>query len=106
MTSQSLKIASIICFVACGILLFVAWERYNTNANNVEAMNQMSQSSPLGLMMGGGNFEPATPAATKYALLFSVVAGGAGVVCIVGAIRKCDSGVSASTLPNRDVAGS
>ncbi len=88
MSSQTLKIAAIICFVVCGILLFVAWERYSTNANNVQAMNQMSQSSPFGDMMGGGNLEPATPAATKYALVFSVIAGGAGIACIVGASRK------------------
>jgi len=86
MSPVALKGIGIGCFVVCAILLFVAWERYNDNANRVAAANNMM--GPLGGMvnqMTGGNLqlEPGTPEATKYALFFAVLTGIGGVVCIV-----------------------
>ena len=88
MTSSTLKIIALICFVVCAVLLFVAWERYQDNAGKVAAMNQMSQSSPLGGMIGGGQMKPATPAATKYALVFAGLSAVGGVACLLGARAK------------------
>jgi hypothetical protein len=84
MSPVALKGIGIGCFVACAILLFVAWERYNSNANQVEAANRMM--GPLGGMMNqmtGGKLEPGTPEATKYALFFAVLTGVGGGVCMV-----------------------
>jgi len=89
MSNQSLKAGAVVCFLVCAVLLFVAFERYNTNAGNVQAMNQFSQSTPFGSGMGGmggmggGQLRPATPAATKYALVFALIAGAGGVFCLV-----------------------
>lgn len=76
------------CFVLCAILLFVAYERYEDNAAKVRAVNEMTQSSPLGAMMGRVELKPATPSATKYALVFALLAGAGGVVCLVLAARS------------------
>ena len=69
--------------MVCAVCIFVAVERYNTNARNVRAMKAFQQSSPLGGMMGGGNIEPATPAATRYALLFAAISGIGGAFLLV-----------------------
>ena len=82
MNAQQWKIAAIVCFIICGILLFVAWERYSTNAGNVAAMNQMRRSGPFAGMTGGGEMTPATPTATKYALVFAIASGAGGIFCI------------------------
>jgi hypothetical protein len=72
---KNLRIAGFILLVVCGVCLFVAFERYQANANNVRAMS--------GLMGGiGGAVEPATPAATKYALFFALLSGGAALYCL------------------------
>jgi hypothetical protein len=87
MSPAVLKGISIGCFVVCAILLFVAWERYQDNANKVEATNNLLGSSPLGGMMnqmtGGAKLEPGMPDATKYALFFAALAGIGGVVSMV-----------------------
>ena len=89
MEKSQMKIFGIICFVICAVCLFIAFERYQTNANNVKALNQMQNSSPMGGMMRGmtgqTQMKPATPAATKYALLFALIAGvGGGVLFAKG----------------------
>jgi len=61
----------------------VAVERYQTNANNVKAMNQFGQSTPLSGMMGVGQMKPVTPAASKYAIVFALVFGIGGGVLLV-----------------------
>jgi hypothetical protein len=72
---KNLRIAGVILLVVCGVCLFVAFERYQANANNVRAMS--------GLMGGiGGALEPATPAATKHALLFALLSGGGALYCL------------------------
>jgi len=85
MTRNQLKGVGIACLVLCGILLLVAYERYQTNADNVAAMNaMMRRAGPSGGRMGGmGAMKPATPAATKYALLFAVLFGAGGVVSLI-----------------------
>ncbi len=82
-----MKILGIVCLVVCAVCVFIAIERYQTNAKKVQAMNQfMNQgSSPLGGMMKGmtGAVKPATPAATKYALFFALITGVGGGVLLV-----------------------
>lgn len=83
MDAKTMKIAGIACLVVCAVCVFVAIERYSANADNVRAMNQMRQSMPMGNMLGGVEMKPATPAATKYALLFAVLSGVGGAVLLV-----------------------
>ena len=83
MDKKQMKIAGIAALVVCAICTFVAVERYQTNANNVKAMNQLQRSSPLSGMTGIGEIKPGTPAATKYAALFSFVSGIGGGVLLV-----------------------
>jgi len=83
MDKKQMKIVGIVCLVVCAVCIFIAIERYQTNADNVRAMNAMQQSSPLGGMMGGGEMTPATPAATKYALLFAAISGIGGVALLI-----------------------
>lgn len=85
MNSQSMKWIGVACLVLAGILAFVAIERYQTNANNVRAMNGMMQNNPAAQMMGvsTSNIKPATPAATKYALIGTVVFLCTGIFCLI-----------------------
>lgn len=90
MDSKTLKVIGIICLVICAISLFVAYERYQTNARKVRAMNR--GPIPLG---GGGTletnfeiFKPTMPAATKYGLFFGVLSAGGAVACFIGARPK------------------
>jgi hypothetical protein len=88
MDKKQMKVFGIVCLVICAVCVFVAIERYNTNAKNVRAMNSLQQSSPLGGMMGGGNMKPATPAATKYAMVFAAISGIGGAVLLVKSGQK------------------
>ncbi len=87
MEKSQMKLLGIVCLVICAVCVFVAIERYQTNAKNVRAVNQMRNASPMGGMMnqmiGGSDMKPATPAATKYAMVFAVIAGVGGAVCLV-----------------------
>jgi hypothetical protein len=85
---KQLKIFGIACLVICAICVFVAIERYSTNAGNVRAINSLQQSSPFGGMPGVGQMEPATPTATKYALLFAAITGIGGAVMLVQSGKK------------------
>jgi hypothetical protein len=82
--------------VVCAILLFVAWERYQDNANKVAAANRMMQSSPLSGMMGeltgGAKMEPGMPTATKYALVFAIISGIGGAGGLIVGMRKRPQG--------------
>ena len=49
MSPEALKGVGVGCFVACAILLVVAWDRYQDNANQVEAANKMLQG-PEGMI--------------------------------------------------------
>jgi hypothetical protein len=103
MSPGAFKGIGIGCFVLCAILLFVAWERYQDNANKVEAANKMLRSSPLGAMMtgmaGSPNLQPSTPAATKYALIFAVLSGIGGAVCFVMGAKKGPGTASPGATP-------
>jgi hypothetical protein len=82
MDKNQMKILGIVALVVCAICIFIAIERYQTNANNVKAVNQLRQSSPLSNMMGNAEVKPATPAATKYAALFAAISGVSGGVLL------------------------
>ena len=81
MNAGALKIVGISCLVVCVICLFVAYERYQANASNVNAANQLFGSTPLGEL--AGNLRPAMPAITKYALFFAALAGLGGAGCLI-----------------------
>jgi hypothetical protein len=83
MNKKQMKIVGIVALVVCAICIFVAVERYQTNANNVKAMNQFGQSTPLPGMAGIGEMKPVTPAASKYAIVFALVSGIGGGVLLV-----------------------
>lgn len=107
---ENLKIFAIISFVLSAICVFVAIERYNSNANNVKAMNAMqnnfsNQTKRISMNSMSGNVKPtpltpvirefgnvkltpATPAATKYAILFAIVFGGAGAAFLYKGKQK------------------
>ena len=70
MDKGQFKVLGIVCLVICGICLFVAVERYQTNAKNVKAMSAMQQGMFQGvhgvtLSDGLMTMEPATPTTTK-----------------------------------------
>ena len=74
------KVGAIICAVICAICLFIAVERYQSNASSVNAMNQFS-----GGLIGSMKMKPGVPAETKYAGFFGVLAGlGAVAFLVVG----------------------
>jgi TctA family transporter len=83
MNKNQMKIIGIVALIVCAVCIFIAIERYQTNANNVRAMNQMRNSAPFGDMMGPGPMRPATPAATKYALLLALISGLTGAVLLI-----------------------
>ncbi|UCG47881.1 MAG: hypothetical protein JSU94_20680 [Phycisphaerales bacterium] len=96
---QIMKIIGIVCLVVCAVCIFVAIERYQTNASNVRAMNSFRQSSPLGGITGP--MRPATPAATKYAILFAVISGVAGAVLLIKSARpQTDAGSAVQSETN------
>lgn len=86
MSSTPYRAIGIGCLVICVISAFVAWERYQNNAAQVAAANQMMQSSPLGGMMqqmtGGAELEPGMPTISKYALAVALLSGVGGVVAL------------------------
>ena len=96
MSKNNLKIAGFVGLGLSVILLFVAWERYSTNAKAVEAANRMMQSSPMGGMMSGmmqqmtgqSELKPSIPAATIYSLLFAGVSGIAGGACLAASGKE------------------
>ncbi len=90
MDKNVMKILGIVALVVCAICVFVATERYQTNAKNVRAMNR----SPIRLP-GGGTletdmeiFKPATPTVTKYAMFFALISGAGGAVLLVMSAQK------------------
>jgi hypothetical protein len=107
MDKKQMKLGAIVCGVICLICIFIAIERYNTNADNVRAMNAvrksiqgrrvmnggneipgaameaLERSTRLGQEMGGGELTPAMPTASKYAIFFAVVFGISGAILFV-----------------------
>jgi hypothetical protein len=85
MDKNTMKIVGIVALVICVVCIYVAIERYQTNANNVRAMNQFTGSSPFSTMMPQMQMEmkPAMPAITKYAIVFALISGIGGVVLLI-----------------------
>jgi uncharacterized membrane protein YfcA len=95
MNSQMMKILGVVALVICLVCIFVAVERYNTNAKNVRAMNQMRQAVGMGNNLPGmqAQMKPAIPTATKYAGFFAVLFGAGGaVLLVVGLVLTKPSG--------------
>jgi hypothetical protein len=103
MSSSMLKAAGIGCFVVCAILLFVAWERYQDNVNQVEAAKRLMGALPYAGIVnqarGEPKLEPAIPPVTKYAIFFAALAGVGGVACVVFAVKKSLVGSTQATPP-------
>lgn len=78
---DQMKLIGIVLCVLAAVCLFAAFERYQANANAVEAMNQMG-GGMVQRMTGGSGLRPSTPAATKYALLGAVIFGVGGGYCL------------------------
>jgi hypothetical protein len=95
MEKKQIKIAGIVCLVISAICIFIAVERYQT-ANDDRALKQMinDDATPIGGMMnqmtGGAKIKATTPVATKYAILFAVVTGGAGGILLVKSNSSVD----------------
>lgn len=110
MDNSQKKVVAVLCLIACGVCLFVAFERYNSNSNNVAAMNNATRSMRMGQVIqqsvdmpingmqidsGTANssigraltsstdLRPGMPAATKYALLFAAITGIAAIVLLL-----------------------
>ena len=77
-----MKLAGVVLLILAAVCLFVAFERYQANANAVAAMNQMG-GRMFQAMTGGNELKPTIPAATKYALLGALVFGGGGTFCLL-----------------------
>lgn len=87
------------CFVLCGILLFVAWERYQDYARKVEEANRFFESvvGVLKQTTGSapvveGESEPGVPPATIISLLFAGLFAISGAACFVVAAKKGHQG--------------
>jgi len=91
----ALKGIGIGCFVLCGILLFVAWERYQDYARKVEEANRFFESV-VGLLkqttgsapVVEGESDHGVPPATIISLLFAAFSAIGGVACFVVAAKK------------------
>ena len=83
MDKKLMKIVGIVALVVCAICIFVAIERYQTNANNVKTVKKLAQSTPLSGMMNLEETGPGIPAATKYAAVFAMLSGVGGAVLLV-----------------------
>lgn len=79
---NEMKIAGIVMLVLAGVSVFVGIERYQANANAVNAMNQMG-GGMFRAMTGGNELKPAVPASTKYSLLAALILGGGGAYCLL-----------------------
>ena len=78
---KQFRITGIVLLVIASICLFIAYERYQANADAVQAMSRIGGGMLPGVL-GGGQLTAATPAATKYALLFALVFGAGGGYCL------------------------
>lgn len=100
MNASTLRGIGIGLFVLALILGFVAYERYQANANSVTAMKQFMGGFPTE-MMGVKEITPGVPTATRYALFFAVLSVAGGVGCLVMARRTPPA--TASQPPPADV---
>jgi hypothetical protein len=104
MQRKQYNIIGIVCLAVSLVCLFIAYERYQDNAGKVQAMNQMIGSTPLAGMMGGVQVEPAMPAASKYALLFAVGAGIAGLGSLLYSLQLPRQAAATATAQSQSQA--
>ena len=91
MTQSNIKIAGYACMVLAVVFLFVAWERYSSNAKAVETANQLLSNSPMGKLTNQSILEPNVPVATTYAILFAAISGIAGAVFIAASWQNLNT---------------
>lgn len=84
MTSGAWKGIAVICLVVCIVALFVAFERYQHNAEQVRTIEDISDMTPFGGMI---DISPGIPTVTKYALFFAVLSGVGAVASWMMALR-------------------
>ena len=101
MENKQLRFGGIALLIICAVCVFVAVERYQANASNVKAMSAMAGGFPFG--GPGMKLQPATPAATKYALFFALLSGtgGLGLLAISGR-RQSQAGNSHMATANNE----
>ena len=87
---NQMKLAGVVLLVIAAVCLFVAFERYQANANAVKAMNHMG-GGMFRAMTGGQELTPSTPAATKYALVFALICAIGGAYFVVNANADSDT---------------
>jgi hypothetical protein len=81
MNKSQLKVVGILCLVICLICLFVAVERYRTNAENVRIIRTQGWG-PIPEMVRWESRE-GIPVATQYAVFFALLSGiGGGVLLL------------------------
>ena len=102
MDKKQMKIAGIVCLVVCVVCIFVAIERYNANAQSVQAINNLQRNSPLNDMGFGLEMKPTMPAATKYAIFFALLSGVGGGVLLYMSKQPDSPGVPSAEPPSLD----
>lgn len=87
MFESNMMLAGYVCMVLAVVLLFVAYERYSSNAKTVETANQLLSNSPTGKMTTQSILRPNIPVATTFSIFFADISGVAGAV-LLGSFQK------------------
>jgi hypothetical protein len=94
MNKHQLKALGVACLLVCGLCVFVAVERYVTNASRVRSIGVGESEGSIRLVTGeieavcrGSRdgvllLEPVTPTMTLYAGLFAAISGIGGIVLL------------------------
>ena len=82
MTAQ--KATGVVLLVLCVACVYVAIERYQSNADAVRAMNRLG-GRLFESMTAGEGLIPKVPLATKQALIGAVLFGAGGTACLLTA---------------------
>ncbi len=77
MNRDNLKVAGIACLVLAAFCAFVAVERYQANASNIQAMRRFIGTAPM-----FHDLKPGVPVITKYAAFFAILSGIGGFYCL------------------------
>lgn len=87
----------IVCLIISAVCLFVAMERYTTNASNVRAMNAMNKRSEQRMnnfqlqhfpqhfqepVNSSAHMVPAVPTVSKYTFVFAIISGVVGSILL------------------------
>jgi hypothetical protein len=84
------------------VIIFVAWERYSSNAKAVETANQLLSNSPRAKMTTQSILRPNVPVATTYSIFFAVISGVAGAVLLGSSRRSCKPSVRNRRAPSAE----